>query len=301
MLRIGFCVPGLLVLAGGCGSEAPRVGTGPLTVAVSLAPHAGLVKRIGGDLVEVITVIAPGESPHTYQPTDYQVSQVLNASCYLRAGVPFENGPWFQALSAAQRVPIVDVREGIELVSRGSPAGDESHGPGCCDHHGHDPHIWLSPQLLKRQARTIAETLTDLAPQHAEVFAEGLAEVQAELDELHRVLEQKLQPLRGRAFFVFHPAWGYFADDYGLRQIAVEVDGKEPTDHQLTELQQIARREQPKMIFVQPQIAGGSATAMAEVTGVTVEVVDPLAENVTAELARFADLLVQSSHTDSSG
>ena len=94
--------------------------------------------------------------------------------------------------------------------------------------------------------------------------------------------------------FVFHPAWGYFADEYGLRQVAVELEGKEPTDRELTELQQLARREGVRVIFVQPQISGQSAEAIARAVGARVEVFDPLAEDLPSELLRAAEVLTGS-------
>lgn len=289
----------VLLLLTGCGEDRQQFSSSRSLVAVSIPPHAWLVERIGGDRVEVLTVVQPGESPATYQPTDAQVSRVVSAAAYFRAGVPFENSPWFEALTGAKQLVIVDTRDDIVLRSMSSHAGHDhaDHDHGAADHDAHggkDPHVWLSPQRLKTQAKTIAETLSKLNPRHAEEFATNLSALTSELDRADSLIRQKLKPLEGTAFYVFHPAWGYFADDYGLRQVAVEVGGREPTDHEMTRLQEQARAEGANVVFVQPQIAGASAEAIASAIGGRVEVLDPLSHDIVAELLRAAGILADS-------
>ena len=102
-----------------------------------------------------------------------------------------------------------------------------------------------------------------------------------------------LAPLRGKVMFVFHPAWGYFADEYGLRQVAIQAEGKEPTDQELTDLQKLARREGAKVIFVQPQFAAGAAHAVARTVGARVETLDDLAPEAIAGLLEAAERVVE--------
>jgi len=130
-------------------------------------------------------------------------------------------------------------------------------------------------------------------PAHQADYARRLAALQQRLDAWDTALATKLAPLRGKAFFVFHPAWGYFAHDYGLRQMAIEVAGQEPSDHELTEIQHQARRSGAKTLLVQPQISRRGAEAVARAVGARVVVVDPLAENVPETLMHIADLLAQ--------
>ena len=103
-----------------------------------------------------------------------------------------------------------------------------------------------------------------------------------------------MEPYKGRAFFVLHPAWGYFADEYDLRQFAIEREGKSPTDAELTELQRSARREGIKVVFVQPQVTGRGARAVATAIGARLERLDPLAADVDANLLRLADAIAES-------
>jgi zinc transport system substrate-binding protein len=257
-------------------------------VATSIPPHAWLIERIGGERVTVHTVLRPGESPTTHQPSDAQVSRVLEARAYLRCGVPFENGSWFRAL--AGELEVVDLRAGVPVRrmfhshaadAAGAPSGQSSV----------DPHIWLSPTRLEIQARTIADTLQQIDPDRAAEYAAALDRVLADFDQLDVRIADVLAPYRGRTFVVFHPSWGYFADDYGLHQLAIEIEGKEPTDAELTGIQRRARDLGVTAIFVQPQISGRSAQAVAGTLGARLETLDPLAPDVIANLRHAADAI----------
>jgi zinc transport system substrate-binding protein len=278
-------------------------------VAVSIQPQIWLVERIAGELVEVVALLSPGDSPATYQPTDTQISRVLQASVYFRIGVPFEEGEWFRAITSSGRIRIADIREGIELrvMEAGhdheeDPAAPSPEQPvgGVEPEHEHehdhsagglDPHIWLSPRLLKIQAANIERVLTELYPGQGDTFRANRIALDAELEALDAELREQLAPVRGRAIFLFHPSWGYFADDYGLHQVPIEIDGKEPSDAELTRFQTTARNEGVRVIFIQPQITSRTAEILAEALGAEVGILDPLARDVAANLRAAAALL----------
>jgi zinc transport system substrate-binding protein len=267
-------------------------------VVVSIVPQAWLVEEIGGSHVEVMTLVEPDESPATYQPTDAQVSQALKADAYFRIGVPFERTGWLRALQSADSLRVIDTRTGVTLRDIEAHSHDD-HGHDHAHEHSHehaepDPHIWLAPALLKVQARTVAETLAEIDPERRAMYETNLAKLIERLDATDATIRTQLEPHEGKAFFVFHPAWGYFADAYGLRQIAIEIGGKSPSDVELTRLQQLARNENVRVIFVQPQISGSGAQAVAAATGATVEVLDPLSANVIENLMHITDRLARS-------
>ena len=272
------------MIGAGCGAADPGRPPAEIVVATSIPPHAWLIERIGGDLVKVHTVLRPGESPTTHQPSDLQVSRVLSGQVFFRSGVPFESGAWFRALEG--HLEIVDLRNGVatrtmDTHTHGGHAAEET------DHHQRgaiDPHIWLSPRRLVFQANHVADTLKRLDPARRAEYDARLAELTTELGELDAWIESTLTPFQGRAFVVFHPSWGYFADDYGLRQIAIETEGKEPSDSELTGIQEETRSLGVSVIFVQPQIAGKSAQAIAGVMGARLETLDPMAPDITANL-----------------
>lgn len=326
----------------GCGPPLKPPQDGEFRAAVSIVPQAWLVKKIGGEHVEVSSLAKPGEDPHTYSPTDAEVSQLMRSRVYFRIGVPFERGNWFDTIVKSKTLEVVDCRQGIELreieahhhhdhdhdhdhakEEKAADAGkpdekakateskkkssghdhdhDHDHDHGHAHDHGHhhdheggDPHIWLTPKLLKIQAHTIADALAKLDPANKDAYKANLEAFEKEADEIDAQIRKQLEPHKGKAFFIFHPAWGYFADEYGLRQIAIEVEGKEPSDHELTEVQELAKKEKAKVVFVQPQIAGRSAEAVAKVINGRVERIDPLAEDVFASLKQAADAITAS-------
>ena len=289
----------------GCKQESQPQTPGRLTVAVSISPQAWLVGQIGGEHVEVITLVKPGDSPATYQPSDAQISRLMRASAYFRIGVPFENGRWFEAVRQAKGLEVIDTRKGIKLrmmrtrhehVHDAHDEHEHEHSPQEHErqHGGKDPHIWLSPRLLETQAETVADALCRLDPTRADEYKMNLALVTKTLRTVDNTISRKLAPIEGKAFLIFHPSWGYFADRYGLEQIAIEVEGKAPSDHDLTELQVEARRHGAKVVFVQPQISDKSAAAVAKAVGGRTEKLDPLAADVPGNLLKAADALVES-------
>jgi zinc transport system substrate-binding protein len=280
----------------GCHAPSASPGNGRLSVAVSIIPDAWLARAVGGERLDVVTLVPPGESHHTYQPTDAQVTRVMSSAVFFRAGTSFENAPWFQALRTSGKPRVVDLRDGVPLIEMEEDEHDhagEAHGHKCTED-GKDPHIWLSPRRLKIQAATIARTLAELDPTHRAEYDRHLAAVTRQLDELDRAIAAKLAPLKGKAFLVFHPAWGYFAADYGIRQLAVEVEGKEPSDRALTELEKQARAAGVKVVFVQPQFGGRAARAVAQATGARLEIADPLPADLPSGLLKFADAIAAS-------
>ena len=249
-------------------------GSSSLDIVVSVEPQRWLVEQIGSSEVAVEVLVESGESPATYRPTDAQVTRLMRSDLYFRIGVPFERGLWFDAVSQMGRFVMVDLRQEIELSED-------------------DPHIWLSPRLLAIQAQTVSRALSQADPDHAADFAANLEALEQRLAELDQQIRRQLGAFSGREFYVFHPSWGYFAADYGVEQVAIEIAGREPSDRESTELQKRARQANTTTVFVQPQIHGRSALAFAEAIGARVEILDPLAADVTANLEATAGKLVQ--------
>lgn len=300
-------------------------GAEPLRVFVSVLPQQTFVERIGGSHVVVESMVRPGFSPHTYEPTPGQVARLTEADLYVRIGMPFEDA-WMERLRAANpTMRILDARDGITLREMAAhdhddEAGDEGH-THASDHdqahdhdhdhdHAHDhdadstaqdhvateldPHIWTSPVLVKQMVGNLRETLTELDPAHAQDYAANLTAFSAELDALDRDIRADLANLTQRRFMVFHPAWGYFAKTYGLTQIPIEKAGKEPGPRSLTALIDQARREQVRVIFVQPQFPRKAAEQVARAINGRVEVIDPLAPDYVQNLRQVARVIASS-------
>jgi len=293
MGRLAACTTCLLLaLLGGCiPPPADEPADGPLKVFVGIPPLAYLAERVGGAHVAVHVLLPPGQDPHTFQLTPKQVAALSTAKLFLKIGLPFENRV-VEKFADHPRLPqVVDVTEGIK--KRRTDADCRGHGAD--DHaeenahgEGWDPHVWLSPPLLKIQAANIAKSLQRADPAHEKDYQENLAHLCKDLDAANADIAKILAPLRGQAFFVFHPAFGYFADAYGLKQEAVEAEGKSPTSRQLGALIERAKAQHVKIIFVQPQFDEHRAQTMAEAIGGSVVRIDPLAKDVLRNLADIA-------------
>lgn len=259
-----------------------------IPVLVSIQPQKFFVDKIGGDSVDVTVLIKPGHSPATYEVTPSQMSRLTQAAVYFRIGVPFESAflPRFQ--KAAPGVRITDTRQDITLRTM---ASHHHHGHNCAGHDhadGKDPHIWLDPQLVKIQARTICDVLVALSPRNKILFESNLTGFLSELDGIHDKLKEIMQPHQGKHLVVFHPSWGYFSDAYGLIQRPIELEGKSPPPRQLAAIIRELKPLQIGAIFVQPQFARQSAETIAGELGCPVMEIDPLAVDYYNNLLRAA-------------
>lgn len=284
----------------------------PLRVFASVVPIQTFVEKIGGEHVDARSMVQPGYNPHTYDPTPQQIAALARAALYVRTGVPFEHA-WMERIrSANPNMQVIDAREGIRLREMEVHAhdehdhGDEDHGEKGHDHgsegkaqhddrdaqsvraqeHEQDPHVWTSPPEVAHMVGVIRDTLTALDPAHAAEFARNHDAFVAELDILDRDLHALLDPLPNRRFMVFHPAWGYFADTYGLTQVPIEHQGKEPGARALAALIDQAKEDKIKVVFVQPQFDKSQARQVARAIGGAVIAVDPLAADYLDNLRR---------------
>lgn len=262
-------------------------------VAACVPPQRWLLEKLVDDRVHVVVLVEPGMSHETFSPSDAQAGAILGASMYLALGLPHERAPWFRRVR--DRLEIVDCRVGVPARELEGHAHDHSHSHDHdCTVDGADPHIWTAPGALKIQAKTIATALRTRWPSLSAHLDESLPALELELDALDAELKAILAPCRDRPMFVFHPAWGYFTEAYGLRQVAIEREGKGPTDRELVQLQRQARDEGVTTIFVQPQIDSRAAHAVARGIGGRVVVIDPLVEAVDENLRSVARTIAES-------
>jgi zinc transport system substrate-binding protein len=271
----------------------------PLPVFVSLLPQKQVVERIGGDAVKVDVLVLPGQSPATYDPTPQQMVALAQAAVYFRIGVPFEN-TWVPKIRQAHpKLTIVDTRQGIALQPMGSHDHDHDHGAkpqaGAASKApvNLDPHIWTSPPLVKQQAATVRDALIALRPAERARFEAGYARYAAELDALDADLRRVLSGKAKRRFMVFHPAWGYLASAYGLEQIPIEIEGKEPSPQALARIIDRAKAEGIRVIFVQKQFSRTAAEQVARAIGGEVVTIDPLAEDFVGNTREVAQALAR--------
>ncbi len=288
---------------------------GRLSIYTNIPPQAYIVKRIAGEKADVKTLVSPGDDPHTFSPSPRQIMDLGKADIYFHGIMPFGRRLAETIADSSPGLRIVDITEGIRFreIEEHSPH-HEHHGEHSSDNNGHghahdytendsdhkknhhhdcgegkDPHVWLSPPEIKIQARIIADTLIDIDPQNNDYYNNNLKQFSDELDETHATLTEILGPYKGRTFYVYHPAFGYLARTYGLKQEAVETGGRSPSARHLRTLIKQARSENVRVIFVQPQFEARSAQAIAEEIDGAVIRLDPLKEDILDNLMHIAD------------
>ena len=266
-----------------------------LPVFVSIVPQKYFVQQIGKDRVAVQIMVQPGANPATYEPKPRQMAALSKTKIYFAIGVAFEN-TWLPKIAATNsRMKVVRTDQGIEKLAmarhyhkEGEHHGAAVHGEAHPVPAGLDPHIWLSPPLVKIQARTILAALQEADPEHRQVYAENFRGFSLRIDRLDADLKKTFAGRKGLQFMVFHPSWGYFARTYALEQVPIEIEGKNPKPAQLKELIEHARATRIKVIFTQPQFSIRSAALVAREIGGQVAFADPLAMDWMANLRNVA-------------
>jgi zinc transport system substrate-binding protein len=312
----------LIVVALGCSPQtAPAESEPPLQIVVSVLPQQYFVERIAGEHAAVTVMVPPGASPHTYEPRPEQMRALSRADAYMAVGVTFED-VWMDRITEANPdMLIVDTAEGIErMMIDAHTHDDDDHDDDYDDVHldndhddddddvhlddDHDdedheqepdPHVWVSPRLVKVQAQHIYRALVRIDPEREAEYAANLEAFLADIDALDAEIRQALAGIENRKFIVFHPAWGYFAAEYDLEQIPIEVGGVEPGAATLAEIIRTARENDIRVILAQPEFSTEAAQTIAREINGGVQLVSPLEAdwlNNMRDVARiFAEVL----------
>ena len=266
----------------------------PLPIFVSIPPAQYLVEKIGGAHVEVQVLVGAGRTPHTFEPTPRQIVALSRAKAFFTIGLPFES-------QIATKILGVDTGLIVRPIDAGIRKRVMEHGQGHqhleldddIEQEGFDPHIWLAPALVKQLAGNICDALCDMAPDTAEEFRENLAAFEKEIDATDEDIREILEPYHGRRIVTFHPAFGYFCDAYGLKQVAVELAGKSPTPKQQVALIEQAKVDAMRVIFVQPQFDTQFALTIASAIGGKVVPLDSLEKDILANLRSMAERMAE--------
>lgn len=288
------------LLAGGCGRDDAEK-TAP--AGAGLPPVAWLAGRIIGE--PVTCALPAGKNPHDYAPAPAMMLRLASAELFFSTGQPFERN-LAKALAASDTCA-VDVTDGIERLPldehdydhhEHAEESSEEHDDEHFIHNHHreemfDPHVWTSPENCATIAVNIRDALVMTDPARAETYRRNTETLLAELAAVKAEAAQKLAPLRGKTFFVYHPAFGYFAAEFGLKQIGIELGGREPSPARLARVIAEAREHQVRTIFVQPQFNPAAAKTLAKAIGGEVAELDPLAPNVIENFRRIADAIAK--------
>lgn len=262
-------------------------GEDKITIAVSLQPYATLVKMVGGDRVNVVTLLPPGADPHNYEPKPAIIKAFSLAEIYFTDGSGLDKAWMPRFLGANKKVNVIDISKNIEWMK----SEHEAHGQ-----HGEeelDPHIWTSPTRVRFLAYNMYDALKKIDPDHVRYYNFRFKDVRESILAIERKLNEAVinMPVANRSFIVFHPSYGYLAKDFKLKQYAIEVNGKEPKPKDLANLIKIGRKNGVKTVFVQPQFSKRAAATIAKDLGAVVVETDPLDADVLGNAQKFVDAL----------
>ena len=244
-------------------------------LAVTIIPQAYFVERIAGHYADVRVIVPAGGNPETYEPTPQQLFDLSSSKLYIKVGprhLSVENRFQRFTSNTDKSIRVVDMSRGIKNLQE-------------------DPHIWLSPSIVRAAAVNICEALASADPSHAHLYRKNLQRFLADIDRLDQRIKQRLHGRKGQCFMVYHPAWGYFAGDYGLKQLAIQEEGKPLSVARLQKMINLARAKGIKTIFVQKGFDKKSAASIArEIDGTVVEV-NPLERDWLKNLDDFSQAL----------
>lgn len=259
----------------------------PLKIAVSIPPQEYIAREIGGDLVEIMTLVDAGQSPATYEITPKQMAALSGADLYFKIGVPFEKNLAKKIENSLPDLPVIDCAPDVALSSEHETGG---HGH---NHGSEDSHVWLDPLRIPKIARIMMNELVVHRPSQREYFQANYNALEERVALITNEITEMLETHRGKTFYVFHPAFGSFAKRFGLHQDAIEQDGKEPGGKYLAGLIERMKKEKVKHIYVQPQFSKKSARAIADEIGAELIELDPLARDIVTNLKSIAVKIVK--------
>lgn len=252
-----------------------------LLVAVSIVPEATFVKAVAGELVDIVTMIPPGNSPANYSPSPKELMKFSHSSIYFSMGVPTDMANILpKAREINSNIKVIKLFEEVNKIY-----SDREFSPG-----KRDPHIWLSPKRAKVMVSIIARELALIDEGNKDIYKKNADKYIKKLDELDQKISNSLSNFKGETFIVYHPAFGYFADDYGLEMLAIEEKGKEATPKRVQEIIDIAKGKNIKAIFYQAEIDSRQSQAIAEEIGGKTIQVAPLAADYIKNLQKIAEV-----------
>ena len=264
-----------------------------LNVIVSILPQKSFVQKIGKELVNIEVMVMPGESPATYEPKPSQMRNLTKSKLYFSIGVSFEK-IWLKKFkNQNSKLIVVDSAKGIKKRVLKNFHKHQNH-QGI-----KDPHIWLSPKLVKIQAKNILDALVEADKKNSDIYQKNYQNFIKEIEILDNKIKNIFKSLpKNRNFMVFHPTWGYFADDYGLNQMPIEIEGKEPKPNELKDFIKQAKKNSIKVIFVQKEFSSKMAKVIAKEAGAKVIKVSPLSLDWAKNLELVAKIFVSNLKTN---
>lgn len=283
-----------------CSKSQSEQGTERPIVLVSIAPQKYFLEQVAGkDSFTIVVIVPEGQSPHSYEPTPSQLASMSKAALWFTTGVEFETVLIPKLTAIAPGLTIIDTTAGIQY--RNIEAHDHDHDAENEDAHeedqdnhtdeGKDPHVWMGLSNVQTQSLTMSNALAERWPERRDMFSFNWMQFSERITALKKELVNKLANNQGSPVFVYHPAFGYLLDELGLKQVPVEIDGKEPGPKQLETVITAMQEARASVLFVQKQFPVTAAEKIANIAGAQVAELDPLAYDWEVSLHAIADAL----------
>jgi zinc transport system substrate-binding protein len=296
---IALIVLSIILLFASCaGADSEESAEDRIKVAVSVVPEAAFVEAVAGDLVDIVTVIPVGNSPANYQPTTLEMQAISDADIYFVMQVPTEEANILPKIyDFNEDILLINLRDAVSVeyplrhMDEHSHEGESEEHP---DDEAIDPHIWLSPKRVIVMIRTIAEELSKIDEENSEIYQANAHNYIQKLNHLDAQIKAIVETMDNKSFMIYHGAYGYFAEDYGLNMISLEADGKAATAARMQQVIIEAKEAGITTIFYQDEFADNQAATVAEEIGGNVSKAAPLSYEYIEGLLDFTRTLSDS-------
>jgi zinc transport system substrate-binding protein len=283
MKRVFFLIGIILIVSCGRRNEP-----GSKIISVSIAPFKYFVKEIAGSNFTVNVMVPAGTDPHVYEPSPDQINKLHQSVAYISNGCLGFEKSWLDRFYEVNRnMKKLSLADNIDLITPGRHSGGELS-------EGADPHYWVSPLCAFKVASSVKEFLVELDPPNSEQYEENYEMLVEKISEVDSIAKELSSFKGNRAFMIYHPNLGYLARDYGLEEISVEYEGKEPAPLRFKELIDRAKKDHLKVILVQREFDTKIAKEIADETGARITIIDPLSEDWYASTKEIIKILKDS-------
>jgi len=281
------CIAIIIIFAMANSCNPPTTITNKPVISVSILPQKYFTEKIAGDKFEINVLIPPGASPASYDPTPNQLIQLADSKIYFKIGyIEFEKNWIDKFISEYPELAIIDTSNGLDLMEN-----ENSHS-----HHYHgwiEPHIWMSPENVKNIALNIYQAIIKIDKKNISYYKSNYNEFISEIEALNKSITSMFEKINTKRFIIYHPALTYYAADFGLEQISIEIEGKNPSANYIKQIIDIAKKEQIKAVLVQKQFDITKAETIAKEIEGQVIPIDPLDYNWPNQLLEISLKLSQ--------
>ena len=261
-------------------------------ITVTIEPQRYFADQLVDSLFQIGSMVPPGTSPETYDPTPQQMVQLSQSMAYFCIGNIGYEIVWLDRLKKNHpNTRFFDNSEGILSILSEHDHHNHNHNHAHNSECNIDPHTWTSPKEALIIVENMCQALLEIDPENAEVYRSNGENLKEHIRKTDQIIQSYLSHSSQKAFIIYHPALTYFARDYGLTQYAIEMDGKEPSPDQIRKIIETAKAENIRTVFIQQEFDRKNAEIIAKEIDCKLVVINPLSYHWTEEIIRIAKAL----------